>query len=429
MTSRLRLLLVGSGGREHALAWKLAQSPRLEKLFCAPGNAGMAQVATCVPISSGDLTGLADFAAQERIELTIVGPEAPLAAGIVDLFQARGLRVFGPTRSAALLESSKVWSKDFFSRHGLPTANFGTFDVPEDAIAYLETQEFPLAVKADGLAAGKGVTIAHTREEAIEAIQESLVRGAFGEAGRRVVIEEFLEGPELSVMAISDGAHLYVLPPSQDHKQVFDGDQGPNTGGMGAYSPVSFFTEDLFEEVVEGIMRPTVQHLAQEGRPFVGCLYAGLVLTQEGPKLLEYNGRFGDPETQVVLPRLKDDLVEVLEAAVDGNLPDTTAETASGAAACVVLASGGYPRAYETGKIIDGLEAAAGVPGVVVFQAGTKATDEGPVTAGGRVLGVTGLADTLPQAIDTAYRGVREIRFENLHYRTDIGRRGEKTQS
>jgi len=426
MTSRLRILVTGSGAREHALAWKLAQSPHTEKLFCAPGNAGIAQQATCVPVSATDLDGLADFAAQERIDLTVVGPELPLAEGIVDLFRARGLRAFGPARNAAVLESSKVWSKDFFARHDLPTGFFATFDVAEDAIGFLDTQDFPLAVKADGLAAGKGVTIARTREEAVEAIQDSLVRGVFGESGRRVVIEEFLQGQEISVMAISDGRHLYVLPPSQDHKQINDYDQGPNTGGMGAYSPVPFFTPGLYEEVLEGILRPTVRAMAEEERPFVGCLYAGLMLTEEGPKLLEYNGRFGDPETQVVLPRLKADLVDLLEAAVTGNLPDQTAETASGAAACVVMASGGYPGAYETGKLIDGLETAGAMENVVVFHAGTKQTDEGVVTAGGRVLGVTGLAAELPRAIETAYRGVRAIRFDQAHYRTDIGRRGAR---
>ena len=423
MASGLNILVVGSGAREHALAWKLAQSPRAARLFCAPGNAGIAQHAKCVPVSVGDLEALADFAQQERIDLTVVGPELPLAAGLVDLFQQRGLKAFGPTRRAALLESSKVWSKDFFSNHDLPTGCFATFDRADDAIDYLETQEFPLAVKADGLAAGKGVTIAHTREEAEEAIRESLVRGAFGESGRRIVIEEFLRGPEISVMALSDGRHLYVLPPSQDHKQVNDGDQGPNTGGMGAYSPVPFFSDDLYEETVEGILHPTIAAMAAEGRPFVGCLYAGLVLTAEGPKLLEYNVRFGDPETEVVLPRLQADLVDLLEAAVTGNLPEETAPTSAGAAACVVMASGGYPGRYETGKMIAGLDRAAQVPEVVVFHAASKQTDEGLVTGGGRVLAVTGLAETLPAAIATAYRGVAAIEFEGAHFRTDIGRR------
>jgi phosphoribosylamine--glycine ligase len=424
MPAKLSILVVGGGGREHALAWKLAQSPRAKKVYCAPGNAGIARDAECVPISPSDMDALADFAQQESIGLTVVGPESPLASGIVDAFQARGLKVFGPARSAAVLESSKVWSKDFFARHDLPTGFFATFDTAEDAIAYLDTQEFPVAVKADGLAAGKGVTIAHTREQAIEAIQDSLVRGVFGDSGRRLVIEEFLSGQEISVMALSDGEHLYVLPPSQDHKQINDGDQGPNTGGMGAYSPVPFFTQELYQEVVENILRPTIRKMAQEGRSFTGCLYAGLILTEEGPKLLEYNCRFGDPETQVVVPRLQEDLVDLLEAAVAGALPEATAETASGAAACVVMASGGYPGEYQTGKLVHGLDAVRAMEDVVVFHAGTKQTDEGVVTAGGRVLGVTGLAEALPAAIATAYRGVEAISFEGAHFRRDIGRRG-----
>jgi phosphoribosylamine--glycine ligase len=341
----------------------------------------------------------------------------------VDAFQARGLRAFGPTRRAALLESSKVWSKDFFARHDLPTGFFGTFDMAADAIAYLDTQTYPVVVKADGLAAGKGVTIARTREEAVEAITDSLVRGVFGESGRRVVIEEFLLGQEVSMMAISDGERLYALPASQDHKQIYNGDQGPNTGGMGCYSPVPIFPEELYQQTLEDILQPTIRAMAAEGRPFVGCLYAGLVLTEEGPKLLEYNGRFGDPESQVVLPRLEADLVDLLEAAAEGELPEAVAPTSSGAAACVVMASGGYPGEYETGKLIDGLDAAAKLDDVIVFHAATKETDEGLLTAGGRVLGVTGLADTLPGAIETAYRGVNAISFEGAHWRTDIGRR------
>ena len=424
MTSKLKILVIGSGGREHALVWKLAQSPRAGTIYCAPGNAGIAQQATCVPIPATDLGELAGFAEREGIGLTVVGPEQPLAAGIVDLFQERGLRAFGPTRRAALLESSKVWSKDFFARHDLPTGFFGTFDTAEDAIAYLDTQSYPVAVKADGLAAGKGVTLARTREEAVEAIMDSLVRGVFGESGRWVVIEEFLVGQEVSMMALSDGEHLYALPASQDHKQVCDGDQGPNTGGMGCYSPVPIFPEELYQHTLEGILQTTIRAMAAERRPFVGCLYAGLVLTEEGPKLLEYNGRFGDPETQVVLPRLEADLVDLLEAAVEGRLPEAVAPTSSGAAACVVMASGGYPGEYETGKLIDGLGAAAKIEDVIVFHAATKETDEGLVTSGGRVLGVTGLADTLPGAIETAYRGVAVISFERAHWRTDIGRRG-----
>ena len=426
MKSRLRILVVGSGGREHTLVWKLAQSPRAEKIYCAPGNAGIARQAECVPISVLDATALADFAAEQKIDLTVVGPEAPLAAGVVDVFKERGLRVFGPERKAAVLESSKVWSKSFFARHDLPTGFFASFDVAADAIGYLDTQTYPVAVKADGLAAGKGVTIAQTREDAVEAITDSLVRGAFGESGRRVVIEEFLEGPEVSMMAISDGEHLYALPVSQDHKRIFDDDKGPNTGGMGCYSPVPIFSEEMYQHTLEDIMKPTIRAMASEERPFVGCLYAGLVLTSEGPKLLEYNCRFGDPESQVVLPRLDADLVDLLEAAVEGRLPEAVGPVSSGAAVCVVMASGGYPGEYETGKLIHGLEKLDGRDDVVVFHAASKETDEGLVTSGGRVLGATGLGASLPEALEKAYGAVGEIQFEGAQWRRDIGRRAAK---
>jgi phosphoribosylamine--glycine ligase len=403
--------------------WKLAQSPRAEKVYCAPGNAGIARQAECMPIAAADLEALADFAQEEKIGLTVAGPEAPLAAGIVDLFQERGLRIFGPTRRAAVLESSKVWSKGFFSRNDLPTGCFASFDVAADAVAYLDTQTYPVAVKADGLAAGKGVTIAHDREEAVEAIEDSLVRGVFGESGRRVVIEEFLDGQEVSMMAISDGERLYALPASQDHKQIFDGDRGPNTGGMGCYSPVPIFPDEMYHHTLDHILKPTISAMAAEERPFAGCLYAGLVLTSEGPKLLEYNCRFGDPEAQVVLPRIDGDLVDLLEAAVEGSLPDAVASTSSGAATCVVMASGGYPGEYETGKPIAGLDEVEAMPDVVVFHAATKQSDDGMVTSGGRVLGVTGLGATLDDAMATAYRAVDRISFEGAHCRRDIGRR------
>ena len=426
MNSRLRILVVGSGGREHALAWKLAQSSRAEHVFCAPGNAGIAQHAECVPISSSDLTGLADFAERESVGLTVVGPEVPLSEGIIDVFEKRDLRVFGPNRAAALLESSKVWCKQTLSKYDIPTGYFAAFGDVEDALSYLETQEPPLVVKADGLAAGKGVTVAHTMEQAQEAVRQAMVEGAFGESGRRVVIEEYLVGPEVSVEAISDGENLYALPSAQDHKPVFDGDKGPNTGGMGCYSPVPVLTDDLFEEAMERIMRPTVHAMAEEGRPYVGCLYGGLILTDEGLKALEFNCRFGDPESQVVLPRLGGDLVDSLEAALDGSLPDGEAPTGRGAAVCVVMASGGYPGQYDTGKLIRGLNSAAAMEDVVVFHAATKQTDEGLVTSGGRVLGVTGLGDSLPDAIATAYRAADQISFDGAHSRRDIGGRAVK---
>ncbi len=422
MSSRLRLLVVGSGGREHALVWKLAQSPRAGKIFCAPGNAGIATQAECVPIVETDLTALANFAQQQAIDLTVVGPEAALAAGLVDVFKQKGLRVFGPTREAALLETSKVWCKHFLTKYGLPTGCYISSDDAEEALSYVETQEPPIVVKVDGLAAGKGVTVAQSVEEAQAAIRAAMVDKVFGESGRRIIIEEYLSGPEVSVEAICDGKNIYPLPPAQDHKRVFDNDEGPNTGGMGCYSPVPVLSEELFEQAIEQILRPTIKAMAAEGRPYVGCLYAGLVITDQGLQVLEYNCRFGDPETQVVMPTMGDDLVDIIEAATEGALP-ATAPKQNGAAVCVVMASGGYPGKYENGKLISGLKEAAAMPEVMVFHANTKQSEQGIVTAGGRVLGVTGIGRELPQAIEKAYQAVAQISFEGAHYRRDIGRR------
>jgi phosphoribosylamine--glycine ligase len=403
--------------------WKLAQSPRAAQIFCAPGNAGMAQQATCVPISASDLSALADFAEKERIDLTVIGPELPLAQGLTDLLQSKGLRVFGPSRAAALLESSKIWCKEILARYDIPSGCFASFDHPQEALSYVEMQTPPIVVKADGLAAGKGVTIAQSAEEAQSAIREAMIHGAFGDSGKSVLIEEYLEGPEISMMALCDGERLYPLPPSQDHKRICDNDEGPNTGGMGAYSPVPILTERLRQEAMETILEPTVRAMQAEGRPYVGCLYAGLILTESGLKVLEFNCRFGDPETQAVLPRLGADLVDLLDAAAQGALPEAEEKAAPDAAVCVVMASGGYPGEYASGKLIDGLEDAANTPNVAVFHAGTKQTDEGIVTAGGRVLGVTGTGDTIAGAIAAAYEGVSKIRFEGAHWRTDIGRK------
>ncbi len=422
MNSRLRILVIGSGGREHALVWKLSQSPRAEYIYCAPGNPGIAQLAECVPIPVNDLAGLADFAEQREIGLTVVGPEAPLAAGIVDEFKRRGLRIFGPERGAALLEGSKVWSKQLFTKYDIPTGYFIPMDDAEEALSYVEVQEPPIVVKADGLAAGKGVTIAQTVEEAKAAIRAAMIEKVFGESGRRVIIEEYLTGPEVSVEALCDGEHLYPLPAAQDHKRVSDDDEGPNTGGMGCYSPVPLLTPELYDEIMETIMRPTVQAMKAEGRPYVGCLYGGLVLTEKGPQVFEFNCRFGDPETQVVLPTLQGDLVDLLDAAIDGALPSAAPQEQS-AAVCVVMASGGYPGHYETGKVIHGLDEVAKRSDAIVFHAGTQMTERGVVTAGGRVLGVTGLGNSLPAAISAAYTAVGEIGFEGAHYRRDIGRR------
>jgi phosphoribosylamine--glycine ligase len=421
-SSRLRILVVGSGGREHALVWKLAQSPRAERIYCAPGNAGIEQQAECVPIPVTALAALADFAEQQQIGLTVVGPEAPLAAGIVDEFKRRGLRIFGPDRGAALLESSKIWCKQLLANYGIPTGSFVPLSNADEAVSYVEVLDPPIVVKADGLAAGKGVTIAQSVQEAKAAIRAAMVEGAFGEGGKRVIVEEYLSGPEVTVEVLSDGKNLYPLPPAQDHKRIFDNDKGPNTGGMGCYSPVPVLTPELYEQAMETIMRPTVRAMAAEGRPYVGCLYGGLVLTESGPQVLEFNCRFGDPESQVILPVLDADLVDLLEAAVEGALPSGGQEQ-KGAAVCIVMASGGYPGEYQTGKVIGGLEQAGKGSDAIVFHAGTKRSDQGIVTAGGRVLGVTGLGETLPAAIDAAYAAVSEISFEGAHYRRDIGRR------
>ncbi len=422
MSSRLRILVVGSGGREHALVWKLAQSARAERIYCAPGNAGIEQQAECLPISATDIAALADFAQQQNIGLTVVGPEAPLAAGIVDEFKQRGLRIFGPDRGAALLEGSKTWCKQLLTTYRIPTGYFVPLENPEEALSYVEVQEPPIVVKADGLAAGKGVTIAQTVEEAKEAVRAAMIEGVFGQSGRRVIIEEYLNGPEVSIEVLSDGDNLYPLPSAQDHKRVGDNDEGPNTGGMGCYSPVPVLTPELREEAMETIMRPAIKAMAAEGRPYVGCLYGGIVLTDRGPQVLEFNCRFGDPETQVILPNLDADLIDLIEAALDGALPGQ-APPDRGAAVCVVMASGGYPGEYQTGKTIHGLDHASKRSDVVVFHAATKRTDEGLVTAGGRVLGVTGLGASLPAAIDAAYAAANEISFEGAHYRRDIGRR------
>lgn len=421
-SSRLRILVVGSGGREHALVWKLAQSPRAERIYCAPGNAGIEQQAECVPIPVTALAALADFAEQQQIGLTVVGPEAPLAAGIVDEFKRRGLRIFGPDRGAALLESSKIWCKQLLANYGIPTGSFVPLSNADEAVSYVEVLDPPIVVKADGLAAGKGVTIAQSVQEAKAAIRSAMVEGAFGEGGKRVIVEEYLSGPEVTVEVLSDGKNLYPLPPAQDHKRIFDNDKGPNTGGMGCYSPVPVLTPELYEQAMETIMRPTVRAMAAEGRPYVGCLYGGLVLTESGPQVLEFNCRFGDPESQVILPVLDADLVDLLEAAVDGALP-SGGQAQKGAAVCIVMASGGYPGEYQTGKVIGGLEQTGKRSDAIVFHAGTTRTDQGIVTAGGRVLGVTGLGETLPAAIDAAYAAVSEISFEGAHYRRDIGRR------
>jgi phosphoribosylamine---glycine ligase len=419
----LRVLLVGGGGREHALAWKLAQSPRLGALYAAPGNPGIARVAQCVPVRADDVAAVADLADRERIDLTVVGPEGPLALGLADLIEARGRPVFGPTRAAAALESSKVFAKELFARHGIPSARYGTFDDAGAARAFARELGDRAVVKADGLAAGKGAVVCADPAEADRAIGDMLERRVFGEAGARVVVEEYLEGEEVSVFALTDGRTVCPLASAQDHKAVFDGDRGPNTGGMGAYSPAPVLDPALAEEVTRTVLEPTIRAMAAEGRPYRGVLFAGLMLTASGVRVLEYNVRFGDPECQVLMLRMAEDLLPLCQAVAAGwGLPASVAWRPE-AAVCVVLASGGYPGEYATGVPIEGLDRAEARPGVTVFQAGTAWREGRLVTAGGRVLGVAALDTDIPAAVTAAYSGTGEIRFDGAHYRRDIGHR------
>ncbi|HIE33309.1 MAG TPA: phosphoribosylamine--glycine ligase [Thermodesulfobacteriaceae bacterium] len=419
----MKILVIGGGGREHALSWKLAQSPQVERVFCAPGNAGIAEEekCECVPLSPLDFEALAQFAREKGVDLTVVGPEDPLARGLADYFREKGLRVFGPSAKAAQIEASKVFTKELLARYGIPTAAFEVFDDPEAAKRYVEKKGAPIVVKADGLCAGKGVVVCRTVEEALQAIDRIMVEKVFGEAGKRVIIEECLFGEEASFMVITDGETVLPLPTSQDHKPLLDGDQGPNTGGMGAYSPAPVVTPELAETIMETIMRPTIEALAKEGAPYFGVLYGGLMISEGKPYVLEFNCRFGDPEAQPVLMRLESDLVELMEAAFSGKLSEIEIRLRPGAAVCVVMASQGYPGKYEKGKVITGLEKTAQMMGVKVFHAGTAKKDGQIVTAGGRVLGVTAIAPDIPSAIKRAYEAVEKIHFEGAHFRRDIG--------
>ena len=419
----MKVLIVGSGGREHAIAWKAAQSPRVTKLYCAPGNAGIAGIAECVDIGVMDFEKLADFAKEQEIDLTIVGPDDPLAGGIVDVFEARGLRVFGPRKNAAILEASKAFSKDLMKKYGIPTAAYEVFDDAEKALEYLETASMPIVLKADGLALGKGVLICHTPEEAKAGVREIMTDKKFGAAGNQMVIEEFMTGREVSVLSFVDGDTIRIMTSSQDHKRAQDGDQGLNTGGMGTFSPSPFYTEEVDRFCREHIYQATVNAMKQEGRPFKGIIFFGLMLTEKGPRVLEYNARFGDPETEVVLPRMKNDLIDVVEACVDGTLDQVELEFEDNAAVCVVLASDGYPVHYEKGFPIRGLERFEGADGYYVFHAGTKFDAEGRVvTNGGRVLGVTATGGTLKEARRRAYEATEWVAFDNKYMRHDIGK-------
>ncbi|MCD6359357.1 MAG: phosphoribosylamine--glycine ligase [Armatimonadetes bacterium] len=419
----MKVLVVGSGGREHALAWKIAQSPHVSKLYCAPGNAGIEQVGECVPIQVEALEELADFAESEAIDLTVVGPERPLIMGIVDHFRSRGLAVYGPTAAAARLEGSKAFTNELLERAGVGGKRFKVFTEPEAARAYVRSEGAPIVVKADGDAAGKGVTVARTVDEALEAVDRCMIEKAYGSAGDRVVVEECLIGEECSIKVFVDGETIVPMVPSQDYKRVYDGDEGPNTGGMGCYSPVPSVSDEVFEQIIRDVVRPTVRTMAEEGAPYTGTLYAGIIMTDDGPRLLEYNCRFGDPETQVVMPRLESDLVEIMLATVEGRLDQVQVRWRDDRAVCVVVASGGYPGAYEKGKLISGLEEAAAIEGTVVFHAGTRRAGSGIVTNGGRVLGVTALGATFEQARDRAYNAVGLIDFEDMYFRTDIATR------
>ncbi len=421
----MRILVIGSGGREHALCWKLKQSPDVERLLCAPGNAGIAQVAETAPVAATDIDGLLRLAKKEIIDLTVVGPEQSLALGIVDRFESEGLAVFGPSKSAARLESSKVFAKDFMVRHSIPTARHMSFGKgeQEQARQYIERGKTPVVVKADGLAAGKGVVVCASKAEAILAVETMLEGRQFGEAGERVVVEEFLEGEEASFLVITDGAAIAPLAPAQDHKRILDGDRGKNTGGMGAYAPAPVVTQTIADRVVREIVLPTIRGMKSEGTVFRGCLYVGLMITSRGPRVVEYNCRFGDPEAQVIIPLIDGDLAQILRAAATGNLASTRVGRHTASAVCVVMASQGYPEEYEVGKKILGLEKIRAEDGVVVFHAGTKRNGDAVVTSGGRVLGVTaiGYDHALEDTIREAYSAVEKITFDGAYYRRDIG--------
>jgi phosphoribosylamine--glycine ligase len=418
----MKVLIVGSGGREHAIAWAVAKSPKVDKIYCAPGNAGISEYAECVPIGAMEFDKLVAFAKENEIDLTVIGMDDPLVGGIVDAFEAEGLRVFGPRANAAIIEGSKAFSKDLMKKYNIPTAAYENFTSPEAALAYLETAKMPIVLKASGLALGKGVLICNTLEEAKEGVQTLMLDKQFGSAGDTIVIEEFMTGREVSVLAFCDGKTVKCMTSAQDHKRAKDGDQGLNTGGMGTFSPSPFYTKDVEEFCEKYIYQPTIDAMASEGRPFTGVLFTGLMLTEDGPKVLEYNARFGDPEAQVVLPRMKNDIVEVFEACIDGRLDEIELEFEDNAAVCVVLASAGYPESYEKGFEITGIEDVNAKEGYHVFHAGSKFEDGKLVTNGGRVLGVTAKGADLVEARANAYAATELVSFANKYMRNDIGK-------
>jgi len=419
----MKVLVIGGGGREHAICHKLSQSKRVDKLFCAPGNAGIAQLAECIDIKATDINGVLDFVKANNIELVFVAPDDPLAMGMVDELEKIGVRAFGPNKRAALIEASKAFSKDLMHKYNIPTAEYATFKDAQSAKRYVEEKGAPIVVKADGLALGKGVIIAQSNEEAYAAIDQMMLDKSFGSAGDTIVVEEFMTGPEVSVLCFTDGKTIKPMVSSQDHKRVFDQDKGPNTGGMGAFAPSPLMTKELTEEIMESILKPTINAMRSEDRTFKGVLYFGLMLTPKGVRVLEYNARFGDPETQVVLPLLKTDLMDIIDAIIDEHLDSIDIEWSDGAAAIVIAASGGYPGSYEKGKVIDGICCAGKQQDAYVYHAGTALKEGKYVTAGGRVLGVTAKSETLKGAIDKAYSAIECISFEGMHFRKDIGRK------
>ncbi|MEK0312778.1 phosphoribosylamine--glycine ligase [Cohnella sp. 56] len=416
----MRILVIGRGGREHTIVWALRKNPKAEHIFCAPGNAGIAQLAELVPIGELEFDKLVQFAKDKAIDLVVVGPDDPLAAGIVDAFEAASIPVYGPNKAAAEIEGSKIFMKNLLKKYDIPTAKYETFTDYASARDYLASQPVPIVIKADGLAAGKGVTVCFTREEAEQALKDTMVDKSFGAAGDKVVIEEFLSGQEMSILAFVDGETVRAMPAAQDHKPAYDGDKGPNTGGMGTYSPLPHIPQSIIDDAIENIVKPTARAMVSEGRPFRGVLFGGLMITADGPKTIEFNARFGDPETQVVLPRLKGDLLEIILASLEGRLDDVEIEWSDEAAVCVVLASGGYPGSYPKGLPVDGLDAAAGAGDALVFHAGTAEQEGRVVTAGGRVLGIVGLGAGIAEAREAAYRAAAHIDFEGKQHRTDI---------